>query len=70
VTDPVDVARSLYTLPYKARGLCVERTWSADGETELARDPYTRVRFVKTYNALDVITFGQWNETGLIAEVW
>jgi hypothetical protein len=63
-------AKRLYADAHKARGLCVERVWSADGETELARFPYSRVRFVKTYNALDWITYGTWNETGLTAEVW
>lgn len=33
------------------RGLCAERTWSADGETEIERCAYVRVRFVKTYDA-------------------
>jgi hypothetical protein len=63
-------ARTLYASPHKARSLCVERHWSDDGETELARYPYSRIRFVKTYNALDVLTYGKWTEVGLIAETW
>jgi hypothetical protein len=52
------------------RGICVERDWSPDGETELERRVYVRVRFVKTYDAMHAIVWGKWVETGIKAEVW
>lgn len=36
------------------RGLCMEREWSADGETEISRVPYTRIRFTPVYDAVAI----------------
>lgn len=52
------------------RGSCVEREWSADGETELERRVYTRIRFVKLYDAMQAIVHGKKIEVGIRAEAW
>jgi len=62
-------ARSLYPSRQYERGLCVEREWSADGERELARYPYTRVRFVPVFDALAWVEGRGRVEIGIRAEV-
>jgi hypothetical protein len=52
------------------RGLCMEREWSADGETELERRAYVRVRFVKTFDAMAYLNRREWIETGITTQVW
>jgi len=56
------------------RALCVEREWSADGETEVGRAYYTRVRFVPVYDAAAILALPRWPadltpyQTGTIAQ--
>lgn len=68
--DPVTEAMGLYSDTSKRKGLCVERVWSADGETELARHPYTRVRFTRTFDTLAFLERREWVPVGLTVEVW
>lgn len=63
-------ALRLYTDPNKVKGLCMERVWSADGETELARHPYSRVRFTPTFDPLAYLERREWVPVGLTVEVW
>ena len=66
----IEAIKAMYAAPHYARGLCMEREWSADGETELALYPYTRVRIVPVYDAMHWIETHEHVQTGLTVEVW
>lgn len=68
----IDAARKAYDAPIYARGMSVERDWSADGKELLsdARCPYTKVRFVKTYDAAEWLRSGELIPVGTMVEIW
>ena len=72
--EMIAAARGMYggdASIYYRRGLCVERDWDEQGNLRTdERRPYTRVRFVKTYDASQYFLTGSWIETGIRAEVW
>jgi len=68
----MDIAaiRAMYDTPELARGLRMEREFSPDGETEIGLYPYTRVRIVKTYDAMRWVETRELVEIGFITEIW
>ena len=70
--DLIVACRNAYDAPIYARGMCVEREWSEDGRELLsdARYPYTRIRFVKTYDAAEWLRSGEMIPVGTIVEIW
>jgi len=68
----IEASRKAYDAPIYARGMSVERDWSADGRELLsdARCPYTKVRFVPVYDAAAWLRDGSMIKTGIKAEAW
>ena len=63
--------RENYETFYHRRGLCVERDWDEIGNLRSdARCPYTRVRFVATYDGMAWFESGASVRVGTAVEVW
>lgn len=62
--------KGMYSSPELARGLRMEKEFSPDGETETGLYPYTRVRIVKTYDAIRWVETRELVEIGFITEIW